>query len=374
MNEVAIKTARAAELARRHGLGGVLLSTPPAFAWITGGGSNRIDVSRETGAGAVLVTADEQRYLIANNIEMPRLTDEVLMPASQLPATQPATFEPIELAWTAERADARLLAATASRLCSGLPIGCDAPIAGATMMDADVTQLRAPLTSTEIDRYRALGRDAGTVVADALRTATPGLREREVAARVAAALLAVGARPLVLLAGADERLARYRHPVVTDVVWRHTLMLAVCAERGGLVVALSRVIHAGTPSAHLLDTTARTAQVFGALVSGTRPGRTGAELFEIARHTYAAVGVPGEELKHHQGGAIGYRSREWVAHPASQMVVAAPQAFAWNPSITGTKIEDTALITSSGAELITQSPAWPTIEVDGLACAGVLAL
>ena len=30
---------------------GILLSTPPNFAWLTGGATNRIDVSRETGAG-----------------------------------------------------------------------------------------------------------------------------------------------------------------------------------------------------------------------------------------------------------------------------------------------------------------------------------
>jgi hypothetical protein len=77
------------------------------------------------------------------------------------------------------------------------------------------------------------------------------------------------------------------------------------------------------------------------------------------------VGFAGEERNHHQGGAIGYRAREWVAHPRSQEVVQPRQAFAWNPTITGTKVEDTALVLDGRAEIITPTPGWPTIALAG---------
>jgi hypothetical protein len=53
-------------------------------------------------------------------------------------------------------------------------------------------------------------------------------------------------------------------------------------------------------------------------------------------------------------------------------VVQERQAFAWNPTITGTKVEDTALVTGDGLEIITSTPDWPTIDIgDGLRAAGV---
>ena len=148
-------------------------------------------------------------------------------------------------------------------------------------------------------------------------------------------------------------------------------MLVACIQRGGLVVALSRIVAAGSPDRELVSRTESTAHVFRRLLDATREGVRGRELFAVAQHAYDEVGFPGEEMHHHQGGAIGYRSREWVAHPASEEVVHARQAFAWNPSITGTKVEDTALLTENGIELITSTDDWPTI---GHGAAGILTL
>lgn len=65
--------------------------------------------------------------------------------------------------------------------------------------------------------------------------------------------------------------------------------------------------------------------------------------------------------KHHQGGAAGYRTREWVAHPKCVEQVRQRQAFAWNPTVTGAKVEDTIIVTENGTETITASPDLPAI-------------
>ena len=41
------------------------------------------------------------------------------------------------------------------------------------------------------------------------------------------------------------------------------------------------------------------------------------------------------------------------------------QAFAWNPTIAGTKVEDTALLVDGTLQMITTSSDWPTIELGG---------
>jgi hypothetical protein len=48
-------------------------------------------------------------------------------------------------------------------------------------------------------------------------------------------------------------------------------------------------------------------------------------------------------------------------------VVAAGQAFAWNPSIQGTKSEDTILAGETQAEILTETAGWPLLPlaVDG---------
>ena len=372
MHEIDEKVERLARLATAQGLGGILLNTQPNFSWLTGGRSNRIDGSRENGSGSLVVSAQGQRFVVANNIEMPRLQDEALAGLD---------FTACEYPWTDEQAEPGTPIAIAKRVigieCT-TPVGCDGLVPGGTTIGADIAATRALLTAAEAARYRVLGRDLGRVVGELCRGLVPDLEELDIAQRVAAAVAGIGARAIVLLVAADERIGRYRHPAPTSARWRQSVMVVVCAQRDGLVAALSRIVVAGGVPETLESRTRATAGVFERLLSATEAGATGAYLFGVAAQAYADAGFAHEETRHHQGGATGYRSREWIAHPASRDIVQAQQAFAWNPSITGTKVEETALLTAAGIEVITSSPGWPSIPMrvrgQSLAAPGVLAI
>jgi antitoxin VapB len=348
------KLARVARIAEAAGAGGVLLAAHHNIAWLTGGRGNRIDASREIGTARLLVTTDGRRFVLANAIEMPRLIAEALAGLD---------YEPVEYPW-ADDQDPAFAVRTAQQLLGSGTLGADWTLPGTTFIESALARARHLLTDAEIERYRALGRDAGGALAAVCHTLEPGDDERDIQRAVADAAGGIRARAIVALVGSDERLRRFRHPVPTAARWEHVVMLALCAERDGLVVSLSRIV-ASRPPADLAERTRATATVFGRLLDATRPGATGAALYATARDAYASVGFPGEELKHHQGGAIGYRAREWTAHPASGEVVQARQAFAWNPTIAGTKVEDTALVVDGAIEMLTMSPDWPVIELGG---------
>lgn len=337
-------------------LGGVLLNAQHNFSWLMAGGTNGVDTSREQGAGVLLVRRDGKRFVLANRIEMPRLLAEELAEED---------FEPIEFSWEEEKASptflterARSLLSDAATLGSDLPLGTDVRV-----IEGALARCRYSLTAPEIERYRVLGHDAGQAINNLARSLAPGETEAAIARRAADALAACGMRSVVNLVAADERIQRFRHPIPTGRKWEKLLMVVVCARREGLIASLTRIICASTVPDELQRRTLSAARVNAQLLSATRPGATGAELYNLAAQAYAAEGFAGEEHLHHQGGACGYRTRDWVAHPSSDEQVQLNQAFAWNPSITGTKVEETCLAVEDGVEMMTTSPGWPSIAV-----------
>jgi Xaa-Pro dipeptidase len=356
MGELDEKCERVMRLCHSAGLRGVLLGTQANFGWITGGRSNRIDGTAELGASVVFVAADGRRTVIANAIEMPRLLAEEFF---DIPC------DAVEYPWTEDYLpDIRIRLARRVVGDSDARIGADWPWRDTVLVANEIAELRACLTDAEVPRYRALGRDVAEAVGDVCRSIRRGVTEQDVERQVADATVAVGARPTVILIGADDRIARYRHPRPTSMRWQRLLLIVMCAQRDGLTVALSRLVSNGPVAPALQDRTRATVKVFERLLTQTKVGRAGRDLFAEAAKAYADVGFPGEERRHHQGGAIGYRSRDWIAHPACEARVQSRQAFAWNPSITGTKVEETALVVDGVAEIITSSPCWPSMSME----------
>lgn len=353
-HDLEIKTARIVELLEREHLGGVLLNAQHNFAWLTSGGSNGIDLSRENGAASLLVTSTGKRFVLANNIETPRMLAEELSSKD---------FEPVAFAWQAEKANGDLPLELCRQIVPNGEIATDIPLfSNVPAIEGKLAQCRHQLTELEIGRYRELGRDAGAVMMRVIETLKPGESELSVAAKMRAELAAANITSVVTLVAADDRIAQFRHPVPTEKIWNKTLLMVTCAKRFGLIASLSRIICVGEVPDELRRRTETTACVNAAIYDATRPGAIGSEIYAVAARAYEEQGFADEIGLHHQGGAAGYKTREWVAHPQSSEIVKQDQALAWNPSITGSKVEETFILRSDVPEVITTSPGFPQIE------------
>jgi antitoxin VapB len=219
------------------------------------------------------------------------------------------------------------------------------------------------LNPEEGERFRQLGRMCAEAMDTACRAVQPGMTEYEIAAILGAESQKRGAQPIVNLIATDERIHTFRHPLPTAKKLDKYAMLILCGRWMGLVASITRLVHFGRMPDELIRREAACARVDATVLNATRPGRSVAEVFATLQTAYADEGFDGEWKLHHQGGPAAYEPREYIATPASTDQVYAGQAYAWNPSITGVKFEDTILVSDDGFEVITEIPGWPVHDV-----------
>lgn len=344
--ELDSKHFQVVEWLRSEGLDGLLLKRNENIAWLTGGAVElRVLTPSETGVGALFVTAEGARYYLTTANEAPRLQDEEFGALD---------FEPVIFPWYADETAGKALELTRGKLASDTPVpGC---------FPAHMCPLRAALQETEIARLRWLGGQTADSVTAVLQQLVPGQTEYAMEGQIAAALLSRGILPSVYLMAVDNRVLKYKHAVARGAKLEKYAMLNLCARKWGLTVSITRFAHFGEPSTELKERFHAAAQVNAALLDATRAGATSAELFREAAEAYSREGFAGEEQMHHQGGATGYWEREWVATPEGSEKVVDNQAFAWNPSIRGGKVEDTVLLHDGRIELLTPTPELPALE------------
>lgn len=248
------------------------------------------------------------------------------------------------------------------------------PSAGALVDASVVAELRAAravLLPAERGRYRDLGRDVAAAVTLVLREARPDTSESDLAAELVRAVVGAGAEPVVVLVGGESRRA-VRHPLPSPLPLGRRAMVAVGAKRHGLVVSLTRWVRFGPTPDDALDD--RLLEVEADALAATLPGRRlDAVLADIAV-AYPRHGLPaGAWEGHHQGGPTGYLGRDPKVTPDARDLVVAGQAFAWNPSVPGGKVEDTVVVDAGPpdapgrVEVLTVDPGWPAADIRGLA-------
>lgn len=345
--EVAEKHRRLEAIMEARGLAAVVLTKSRNQAWLLGGSDTRIVLAQAESPVWLVAVRGGKRLLVSSNIEADRLLDEE--------GLREIGCEPLRFPWFAGPDPRERLVREAV---SGT-IGCDAALPGMRDIGADLARARFPLTAIEQRRYRWLGRHAAAAVAETCRTLRPGQSEIEIGGSLAARLAGQGITPTVILVGADDRVRRWRHLTPTTATVSKLALVNLCAERWGIVVAVTRLVHFGPLPPDLDRRMSACVAVDAAYLSAARPGRSFGDIFAAGATAYAASGFPEEWRAHHQGGSIGYFEREALIGPGSGETVVEGMALALNPTLAGVKVEDTVLVGPRTAEILTVTPGWP---------------
>jgi len=334
-------------LLQTKGLDALLMRRVSSFAWATCGGSSYVNTATSEGVAALLITPSGL-HLITDSIESPRLEKEQKLKEQGWEFHVHLWHEQQELI---------------SRLAGGLKLGADVPYPGAVDLSGELARLRGRLTPEEVERFRDLGGRCAQAMEAAIRSVKPGLTEYEIAAHLDFEAERRGVQPIVNLIATDDRIFAYRHPLPTGKILDRYAMLVLCGRKYGLVCSVTRLVHFGRLPDELRRKAEATAQVDAVFFVHTRPGRTLGDVFQAAVDAYRSTGYPDEWHLHHQGGLAGYEPREVVAVPGLLDKVFAGQIYAWNPSITGTKSEDSILVGAQDNEVLTSIAGWPSIAV-----------
>jgi len=342
--EFEAKRQRLCDHMASSGLAAVQLQLTENLAWFTAGSvDRRVLLPSALGIATILLLRSGEPFYLAPDNEGRRLAEEDF---AGLP------FTAVTAPWHALDLEERI-----RWLAGDGRIAVDTTPEGASLL----FEQRASLMATEVERYRWLGSNTAQVTASVLQSLQPGVTERAMAVRISAGLMERGIEPSVLLMAADDRILRYKHAVTQNARLNHFGMLNLCSRRWGLSISITRFVHFGPMPQRLVDAFAAAAEVNARLLASTKVGATSAELFATAADTYASLGHPGEELRHHQGGATGYGEREWLATPMGKECVVDGQTFAWNPSVAGGKVEDTVLLRDGMIELLTGTAELPVV-------------
>ncbi len=348
--EVEAKLDRVRAWLERAGLEAVVLSSQANFAWLTGGGNNYVYVGDAAGEASLLVTQD-QAYLLTSNIELRRLLEEEV---AGLP------FEPVDWKWyRRDEAHERV-----ALLCNVSKAVSDLGSLNLPPAPEGFRELRYTMLPPEIERYRRLGQEAAQAVETTCRNAQPGETELDVAAFLAFECQKRDILPLVNLVAGDERIARYRHPLPTNNQIRRTMLVALTGRRHGLHISLTRIVSFGPLDAVLAARHRAVTAVDTRFNLESRAGTSLGDVVSKAIEQYGNEGFPQEWELHHQGGLTGYAGREIFGTPDAEYRLKHNQVLTWNPSITGTKSEDTVLLTETNLEILTRTGAWPELEVE----------
>ena len=243
--------------------------------------------------------------------------------------------------------------------CNGKGYASDTMIPGTSCVQEELVNLRMRLNETEVARYHEIGQECANIVEKVAMEARPGQTEREVAALLKMRCIDKGISPDCVLVGSDERILNYRHPVPSDKKIKNSLMVVLGGEKYGLNISMTRMVYFQEIPKEIHERMQKTQYIFAAMQNMMGEGLPYKEYFEEVKSLYAQAGYPDEWKMHHQGGPTGYGCREFVVTPSTEGIIKEGQAYAWNPTIQGTKCEETTYLKDGKIDILTRTEQWP---------------
>lgn len=329
---------------------GALFSRCDNFSWITYGGRSHITLNTVEGEAKILVI-DGEIHLFANNIEMKRLLTE------EIPDVINDKFIIHEYNWWSYDNDL-------DSFLKGKKILSDS-YCNKTIYSEGLNKLRLKLDEIEIDTFRKLGIICDRILYETAHELNPEMTELDVHGILFNKLVSENIEPVLALVFSDISRNEYRHNLSRNIKLGKRIFFSICARKKGLILSATRSL------LFVSDTTLKSqyeknCYVDAVAIKKTRPGNKLNSIFENIQEAYQEVGFKGEWMKHHQGGLAGFAAREITATPSTCHIIEEGNSIAWNPTITGTKSEDTAVVLKNDNEIISypKNSRWPELIIN----------
>lgn len=349
--ETKIKLERMRRLMDAEQLDNILLTTTPNFFWLTGGKNGFVDKGSADAAVKLLVDR-KQAYVICNSSERYRVMEEELADSE---------FELIPFKWHEDEYE------ILKPYLDGKRTGSDSGIFGTRNVAKQIQSQRYVLTPEEERRMSEIGLECARILESSVREIVPGETELEAAGRVTGRLISKGYQVPVCLVASDHRMLKYRHPLPTEKKIDKYAMIAICGQKYGLTISISRIVSFGEVPEDIRKKYESLLKIDATYITNTKAGNKVRDILQKTYDVYSQEGYEADFHLHHQGGALGYLTRDYCVNFRNEEEVLDHQGFSWNPTIAGVKLEDTYIVNGDKQIIVSDTDTWKyrNIEVDG---------
>lgn len=337
-----------------EGIGVLLLSIGPELPYLTG--YEAMDTERLT---MLVVGPGDAAHLVIPELEQPRV--EARVPADLIAWSE--TEDPLDIVAGIVGDGQRVAVGDRTRSAFLLGLQDRLPRASFVSSSTVLDGLRVCKDLTEIEALRSVAQAADRAAARLGEIVAAGRSELEVAADLASLLRQEGHETVAFtIVASGPNGASPHHEPGSRIIQEGDAIVADFGGRlHGYYSDTTRNVVVGTPPEGYADVHAVVAQAHAAAVAEVRPGVAAEQVDQAARAVIEAAGY-GDRFIHRTGHGIGLEGHERPYLVAGNQTALEPgMTFSIEPGIYlpgrfGVRIEDIAVVTDTGVDLLNRSP------------------